>query len=130
MNDPVRRLDPESALAADQARRAAMAAGDLDALAALLADDCLYVHSSGMVDTKQSYLAKLADGAIRYSSVEAVEVRLIELGSAVVVSHRMQAEAVVGGEPRSLRGQAAAIWASADNGPQLVYFQSTTVPPQ
>jgi Domain of unknown function (DUF4440) len=67
MNAPVTRLDPESALAADQARRNAMAADDLEGLAALLADECLYVHSTGAVDTKQSYLAKLADGSIRYA---------------------------------------------------------------
>jgi ketosteroid isomerase-like protein len=129
MNDPrSRKLDRGSALTADQARRDAMAAGDLDGLAALLADECLYVHSTGAIDTKQSYLAKLAGGSIRYTHVAALDVQLIELGPAVIVSHRMHAQAIVDDLPRTLRGQAASIWVAAEDGPKLVYFQSTTLP--
>lgn len=128
MTGPASHLDPQTALTADQARLKAMAAGDLSALAALLADECLYVHSNGSTDTKQSYLARLADGSIRYSSVTALDVRLIELGPAVIVRHQMHAEAVVDGLPRPLRSQAVSVWRAAEDGPRLIYFQATALP--
>ncbi len=106
-----------------------MVAGEIDVLASLLADQCVYVHTSGAIDTKQSYLAKLADGSLRYTSVAALDVRLMELGPAVIIIHRMEAEVIVDGIPRSLRGQAASVWQAADDGPELTYFQSTALPP-
>jgi ketosteroid isomerase-like protein len=116
-------------LAAEEARRKAMVAADLDALDALLADDCLYVHSTGQIDTKQSYLAKLADGTIRYITCDAEAVQPLDLGQTVIVMHHMLADITLGGQPRSIRSQAAAVWQLTDGGvPKLVYFQGTPLP--
>ena len=48
--------------AAEERRTRAMAASDVAALAEFIDDDCRYVHSSGAVDTKASYLEKLRLG--------------------------------------------------------------------
>jgi hypothetical protein len=130
MTTPAEGLSVGAALAAEDARLAAMATGDLAALGSLLSEECRYVHSSGAIDTKQSYLAKLADGSIRYVRVRACDVRPVELGSAVIVTHVMYAEAVVNGIPRSLRSQAASVWQAVDGTVRLAYFQSTSLPEQ
>ncbi len=54
-------------LHADQARLDAMLRADTAALDDLLASDCLYVHSSGSVQTKPELLGALASSALRYN---------------------------------------------------------------
>jgi hypothetical protein len=46
----------------EDSRYAAMLAKDIDTLNFLLHDDLTYVHSTGDIDTKQSYMAGLNDG--------------------------------------------------------------------
>ena len=60
-------------LAADDARIAALTSGDAEALAEWLADDLRYVHSSGTVDTKDSFLDLVRSGTSRYTAYEPLE---------------------------------------------------------
>ena len=48
------------------ARVAALVAGDVAALGAILSDDLHYVHSNGVADTKASFLANLTAGKTKY----------------------------------------------------------------
>ncbi len=50
-------IDIEQVGVADERRTAAMVAGDLATLDELIAEDCRYVHSTGVNDTKAGYLA-------------------------------------------------------------------------
>ena len=52
--------------AADTERVAAMKSADREKLAAILSDDLRYAHSSGTVDTKQSYIESLTSGRTKY----------------------------------------------------------------
>jgi hypothetical protein len=47
-----------------------MLAGDLDTIASLLDPRLIYVHSSGIADTRQSYLDALAKSEYTYHAVE------------------------------------------------------------
>jgi hypothetical protein len=59
--------DKEGALnAAADARIAALVAGDVAALGAILSDDLHYAHSSGVADTKEAFLANLVSGKTKY----------------------------------------------------------------
>lgn len=60
-------------LAADDARIGALTAGDAEALARWLADDLRYVHSTGTVDTKASFLELIRSGTSRYAAYEPLE---------------------------------------------------------
>lgn len=51
-------------------RYEAMQSGDTATLASILADDFLYVHSTGRVDSRQDMLDRLSSGSIRYLRVE------------------------------------------------------------
>jgi ketosteroid isomerase-like protein len=55
-------------------RGAAMVAANVDAIASLLDDRCIYTHSSGLSDTKASYVAALRKQEYTYHSVDMVEV--------------------------------------------------------
>lgn len=54
----------------EEARRAAMLAGDTAALGDLFDENLVYIHSTGARDNRESYLDKLASGAMRYEAVK------------------------------------------------------------
>lgn len=57
-------------LTLEDKRYAAMTSGDLASLEELLHDQLLYTHSSGMMDTKASWLLAMKSGKTRYKSVK------------------------------------------------------------
>jgi hypothetical protein len=68
--------DETGLAAAEEARRQAMLGADTRALAAMCAETLVYVHSSGVIDSRESYLQKLDGGALRYETLEFVAPRL------------------------------------------------------
>ena len=113
---------------AEERRTRAMVDGDVAALAALLAEDCRYVHSSGAVDTKASYLEKLRAGEFGYSWIRSCDQVIIEVGAGVAIAHRMEAQLVLSGVPRPYQSRAVALWRETPAGLRLVYFQATALP--
>ena len=53
-------------LSLEDKRYAAMTKGDFGALEALLHDQLLYTHSSGVTDTKASWLDSLKSGKLKF----------------------------------------------------------------
>ena len=62
----------------EKAWAAAVLGGDFSYLERILTNGLIYAHSSGVVDTKSSYLAKLRSGRQKYTAIrhETVAVRL------------------------------------------------------
>lgn len=56
--------------AADEARLSAMKSADRDKLSTIFSDDLRYSHSSGVVDTKASFIDVLTKGTTKYLSVD------------------------------------------------------------
>lgn len=56
--------------AADKARIEAVLAGDKDKLNAILSDELRYAHSSGAVDTKQSFIDAVTSGKMKYTAID------------------------------------------------------------
>jgi ketosteroid isomerase-like protein len=76
-------------LAAEKARTAALDRSDLGALQRIMADDDTYVHASGKVDSKASYLAAIRSGVLRYISwrpIGPLQVRALDRGDAAVLN--------------------------------------------
>lgn len=115
-------------LAAERARAEAMTAGDVDALDALLDDECSYVHSTGAIDTKDEYLDRLRTGALVYRTVRISEQEVLELGDGCAVSHRMDAEMVLGGVVRPYQGHVISLYRRTSGVLRLIYLQATTIP--
>jgi hypothetical protein len=67
-------------LDAERARTAALEHSDIATLDRILADDLTYVHASGKVDTKASFLQAIRSGDLHYISWQAkkLNVRVIE----------------------------------------------------
>ena len=65
----------ESLLAADAELTRALVAGDVRALNAIYADDFVYVHSTGGVDTRKQFVDTIRTGRLRFKSMTRVDSR-------------------------------------------------------
>jgi ketosteroid isomerase-like protein len=74
-----------AAAQADQARVAAMVAGDAAALGRLLSDQLRFVHSDGRVESKADYLKNLLAGDTAYADAKLSEVETMQVAHDVVV---------------------------------------------
>jgi Domain of unknown function (DUF4440) len=68
-------------LATENARTAALDCSDVAALGRIMADDDTYIHASGKIDTKASYLAAIRSGQLRYISWQPVGLHVRVLGN-------------------------------------------------
>lgn len=68
-------------MAVEQARVAALDSSNVAALDRIMADDVTYVHSSGKVDTKQTYLDAIRSGQLHYISLQPKNLQVRMMGS-------------------------------------------------
>lgn len=112
-------------LALEEERCAAMTAGDAEALAAMLHDELVYTHSSGVVDDKSSYLEAIRSGRTRYHGIERAAERVRVYGDTALVSGNADIEVDVAGQHKSLRLCYLDVWARTPRGWKFVAWQST-----
>lgn len=69
---------------AEKAWAAAVAAKDFNALNAMLADNLIYAHSTGNVESKQVYLGNMKKGTQVYSSITHESTKVVSYGNTAV----------------------------------------------
>ncbi|MEX2045485.1 MAG: nuclear transport factor 2 family protein [Opitutus sp.] len=86
---PIARAAESAAVAAvrnaDQARLAAMMAGDGAALGRLMSDALIFVHSDGRTESKADYVRNMMAGDTEYADAVVTDVRAVEPGPGVVI---------------------------------------------
>ncbi|MBI2219755.1 MAG: nuclear transport factor 2 family protein [Acidobacteria bacterium] len=126
-----------SALAADEGdavrglqlkRFQALTRQDYGALQDLLAEDMVYTHSNGRVDSKTSYLQPLLSGATRYEDFALDEVRSRVYGTTAILTGRVRTAARVAGERRTNDLRFIEVWAKTGDGWKMVAWQATRIP--
>jgi ketosteroid isomerase-like protein len=118
--------DPQTGVReGEQARFRAMVANDLDKLAPLLADDLVYVHTDGVVESKTEFLQSLRTGTRRYVSIEPNDVRVRTYGNTAVATGQFRAKVISNGADREFDARYTAIYRASGKGWQLVSWQST-----
>lgn len=75
----------QEVLTAEQTRVAALDAQDVPALEKIMADDVTYIHASGKVDTKASYLDAIRSGQLHYISWQPKSMQVRTLGKDAAV---------------------------------------------
>ena len=109
-----------------------MIKGDVVALDAALAEDCLYVHSYGAAQTKSEFVAAFRTGALAYRKMEyAGKPQVRFYGNDVaVVTGRMDLE-VMNEEGRRLKPALllTAVYVREGRSWKLASYQSTTAAP-
>jgi hypothetical protein len=110
-----------------------MVSGDIGTLEKLLADDLVYVHASSRVDDKESFLASLKSGALKFERIERDEliVRLYNSKSAIVTG-RARVFVRSKGEAKEIHIRFTNVWVRADGSTddwRFATWQATKIPP-
>ena len=80
MNDPTSndpgRTARQLIMDSERALYRAQIAGSIDEIEPLLGADLVYIHSTGVAESKEKYLAGVADGLYEYGMIESHDTRL------------------------------------------------------
>ncbi len=103
----------------------AMQRNDPDTMETMMAEDCVYFHSFGSRDTKESYLQAVRDRKFDYQTVKAEQHSIARRGDVAVVTGTMVGEVIAGGETRRLNNVRSSVWAKENGNWKLVLFHPT-----
>jgi hypothetical protein len=112
----------------EHVRRDAMVAVDVDALARIFDAGATYVHSTGLVQSRDDVLGMLTRGDIRYVAFEVESVAYRGYGSTVVGSGVQRIELTSSGKPFKSYSRYTVVYAVVHGSHKLVAYQSTPMP--
>jgi hypothetical protein len=115
-------------LGLEDKRFGAMIARDFAALDKLVHDQLLYTHSSGVTDSKATWLESMKSGKVKYKSVNCSERKVRFFGDVALMNGRAAIEVEIGGQPKSLRLLFLNAWTRTPKGWQFVAWQSCPQP--
>jgi ketosteroid isomerase-like protein len=119
----------DQVLEVDRARFRAIVDNHFDELAALLADDLVYVHTSGEVESKPQFLQRLRSGSLKYRSIEPTDVHVHTYGITAVVTGRSRMAVTNSGADRQFEILYTAVYIASGGRWQLASWQSTRIQP-
>lgn len=105
-------------------RFAAMIAGDFAALDQMVHPELLYTHSSGVTDTKGSWIESIKSGKVKYKSVNCNGWQVRIFGDVALMRGKAAIEVDIGGQPKSLRLLFLNAWTRTPQGWKFVAWQS------
>lgn len=97
-------------------------------MGAPLAPDLRYVHSTVGVETRESLIAKLAEGQIAYRHLAFGQLAGTLTSDAAIVPGEMRAQVQRGEALRDIATCYLAVWVRRGDAWQLAAFQGTTLP--
>jgi ketosteroid isomerase-like protein len=106
----------------------AITKNDLAALDRLLANELVYTHSSGVVETKAEYIGVLRTGAQKYDAVDYEDTKVMTYGNVGVVAAAVRMRGASKGQPFDNRLRMLHVWVERDGRWQLVAHQTTRLP--
>ena len=112
----------------DKAWATAIMEKDVSQLKQLLANDLIYGHASGVLDTKSSYLEKVGSGKQVYKSLERKNILVRLLGSETAITHSWVH--VTGSNPNGLFDDNVMmlhVWTKRGNSWKLIGHQTAKV---
>ena len=121
-------MNEKEMLALEDKRFAAMVARDFAALQNLVHDELLYTHSSGVTDTKGSWLDSMESGKVKYKSAATSERQVKFFGDTALIRGKAAIEAEIGGQPRSLKLLFLNAWVRTPQGWKFAAWQSCPQP--
>lgn len=110
-------------------RFAAVLASDPDALSPLLHEDLRYVHSSGVIQGRNAYLAELGNGNWSYQAARRSDERIFLRGDTAIVANRLDMTVTFQGKQSKVHSTALSVWVLGNAEWQLIAVQSTALTP-
>ena len=120
--------DVESVVAAEHALYAAQLAGDPDAIAPMLDAGLVYIHSTGVAESKSAYLDGVREGLYEYGRIESRDTYVEVVGDSAFVSGRVDMTVAAHGAPKALIQLLFSLRWKRDGGRwRLTYRQGTRI---
>lgn len=116
------------AIMAEDARYTAQMNDDFTAMNKLIADDLVYIHSSSVVDNKQTYIESMRSGSVKYRSMKRSDVTVRTFGCVATLTGLGNFEVTLNGKELSIEIRFHAIWAKRDGKVQFISWQATRTP--
>jgi ketosteroid isomerase-like protein len=128
----VQGADGDAVKALELERFQAQEKNDFAALERLLADDLVYTHSSGNVDSKASYIESLRSGKARYLKIAPDELKVRIIGDLALIHGRgvFTLETNVNGQKgeNPLKLSFLDVWQKRNGKWQMIAWQSARLP--
>jgi hypothetical protein len=121
-------MNKNDILALEQRRFKAMIAGDAGELETLLHRDLKYTHSSGAVDSKDSYTRGVREKLWDYQSIKTSSETVSVHDDTALVHCRLQIDLEVKGAPRQVDSIALTVWIKDEGRWQVLAVHSTPDP--
>ncbi len=125
---PVLAADADDVKAAEMNWLKGITTNNFPLLEKVLAEDLHYLHSTGVVDTKVSYIKSMSSGKQKYASGKINDLKIRVYGSAALINGDANFEFVTDGKPGKARLKYTHVFAKTAKGWQLVSHQSLKVP--
>jgi hypothetical protein len=107
----------------------AQIAGDVEALKPMLGADLVYIHSTGVAETKSEYLAGVSDALYEYGSIETRDTRLQIFDEAAILNGIVDMTVSAHGAAKELIHLLfCLIWVRQDDTWRLDFRQATRMP--
>lgn len=116
------------ALLAEDERYRAQTTGDFSSMESLFGSDLVYFHSTGAIDSKQTFIDSQRTGAVRYRKMNRFDEQVRTFGNVAIVSGRARFEVTAGGEDRIVNLLFHSIWEKRFGRAQFISWQATTLP--
>ena len=114
--------------ATEQRLYQAMIAQDFEALRGLVADDCIYIHSTAVSETKEEYFAGVKAGLYDYGAIKTVHARNWTAGDMLVRTGLTNMIVGEHGKPKDDTNLlCTTVWRREPSGWRLVLRQATRV---
>lgn len=113
---------------ADRRRFQAMIKLDEAGLNELLADDLVYMHSTGAFDSKASLISGLLNKKFAFKSAEHLQANVRAYGDMAVLNGRVQMVVHAGGTDHNVSSAFTTIWHRRNEKWRLIHWQSTPLP--
>ena len=120
--------DPDLIRHLESARYRALVEGDYETVADLCHPELRYTHSTGVVDSRESYLAKCLAGHYDYQRIDHPTDAITFLGDVALVFGEMRADLVAGGVAKTLDNVCLAVWRWDEDRWRLFAYQPTAKP--
>jgi ketosteroid isomerase-like protein len=104
---------------------AAVKKNDVTAAGRYLADDLIYTHSTGIVDTKQDYLNKLKSGDQKYTGIDFIKPTIRVYGNTAVINTQARMTGATKGVPFDNQLFLMHVWVKQGSDWKLVAHQTT-----
>ncbi len=111
---------------AEKALYRAMIGRDFPALEAMLRPDLIYIHSTAVAESREAYLAGVAQGLYEYGSIASRDVRIRIDGDTAVMDGVVDMSVAAAGAPKEMTHLLFALVWVREGGKWRLYFRQAT----